>query len=390
VKHYLVVISLLDGRGPTGVESHFNQLIAEARAASIDCVLVSAYPSQRLWAKLARTMLPAIRLASKEHAEIFSLWINSRIIFGKLAVLLARETRPVTLYAQDPLSACVALKCNHLRRCRVVAVIHYNISQSDEMVSKGEAQVGSPLWRFLAAAEMTSLPHVDRIIFVSRFMQNEIARRLPATSAVPQSVIPNFAGRIAINDSVSPCGKDMIAIGTLEPRKNQAFLFHVLARARSRGFFYTLTVVGDGPDHAMLIALAQRLGLQDQVTFAGFQKNAVHLIPQHRLLVHAAVIENMPITLIEALGVGRPILAAAVGGIAEIFSDGVEGYYWPLDDIDAAAEVLIKTLSDVDTYRHLAQNALKRYEQAFHFNQLGDRWLAAILGQRQPEVEVAQ
>lgn len=390
MKHHLVVISLLDGKGPTGVETHFNQLIGAARAAAIHCVLVSAYPSQRLWAKLARLLIPAIRLASKEHAEIFSLWINSRIIFAKLTALLAHQSGPVTLYAQEPLSARVALKFNCVRRCRVVTVIHYNISQADELLTKGVVQVGSPLWRFMTAAEMTSLPHVDHIIFVSRFMQHEIARRLPATSAVSQSVIPNFAGRIAANDSVRPCCKDMIAIGTLEPRKNQAFLLHVLARAKSRGFFYTLTVVGNGPDHAMLVALTYQLGLQGQVTFAGFQKNAMHLIPQHRLLVHAALIENMPITLIEALAVGRPILAAAVGGIGEIFSDGVEGYYWPLDNVDAAATLLIKSLSDVDTYRHLAQAALARYEQAFHVDQLGVRWLATILDQLQPEAEVLQ
>ena len=390
MKHRLVVVSLLDGKGPTGVETHFNQLIAEAQAAAIDCVLVSAYPSHRLWAKLARQLLPVIRLAGKEYAEIFSLWINSRILFAKLAALLAGESGPVTLYAQDPLSARVALKFNCLRRCRVVTVIHYNISQSDELLTKGEAQAGGPLLRFIAAAETTSLPHVDRLIFVSRFMQNEIVRRLPATGAVAQCVIPNFARRLAANDSVLACDKDMIAIGTLEPRKNQAFLLHVLARARSRGFFYTLTVVGNGPDHAMLVALAHQLGLQDQVTFAGFQKNAARLIPQHRLLVHAALIENMPVALIEALAAGRPILAAAVGGIVEIFSDGVEGYYWPLDDVDAAATLLIQSLSDADTYRHLSRAALARYQQAFHFDQLGDRWLAAILDQRQPAAEVAQ
>jgi len=390
MKHHLVVISLLDGKGPTGVEAHFNQLIAEAHAAGIHCALVSAYPSQRLWAKLARQILPAIRFVSKEYAEIFSLRINSRIIFDKLAALLARKNGAVTLYAQDPLSARVALKFNSLHRCRVVTVIHYNTSPSDELLNKGEAQVGSPLWRFIAAAEMESLPHVDRIIFVSRFMQKEIARRLPATSAVPQSVIPNFVRHIAANDSVLPCRKDMIAIGTLEPRKNQAFLLHVLARATARGYFYTLTVVGNGPDHAMLVALANKLGLQHQVTFAGFQKNAALLIPQHRLLVHAALIENMPIALIEALAAGRPILAAAVGGIPEIFSDGVEGYYWPLDDVDAAATVLIKSLSEVGTYRRLAQGALARYQQAFHFGELGERWLAAILDQHQPVTEAAQ
>lgn len=384
MKHHLIVVSLLDGKGPTGVEAHFNQLIHEARSEGIDGVLVSAYPSQRIWATLARQLIPAVRLVDKERAEVLSLWINGKVIAGKLGAMLGAIDRSaaVTLYAQDPVSARIALKASRHRRCRVVTVIHYNASQGDELLMKGEAQTGGPLWRFLVCAEKQALPQVDHIIFVSAFMQRQIGERMPATGAVPQSVIPNFAGRSAVSGDCLPTGGDLIAIGTLEARKNQAFLLHVLARAKSRGFFYTLTLVGNGPDHATLMALSEQLGLQDQVTFAGFQKNAARLIPQHRLLVHAALMENMPITLIEALAMGRPILAPAVGGISEIFSHDVEGYFWPLDDIDGAAALLIRALTEADTYRRFSQAARARYQQKFHSDLLVGEWLTTILNQR--------
>lgn len=385
---HLVVVSLLDGKGPTGVEAHFNQVLAEARAAEVDCLLVSAYPSQRKWARVARRLIPAIRLVSLEYAEIFSLWINCKIISEKLTALLARESGAITLYAQDPLSACVALKINRQHRCRVVTVIHYNTSQGDELLTKGEATVGGPLWRFVAAAELHALPRVDHLIFVSKFMQNEIARRMPATHAVPQSVVPHFAGRATPHRASQPCGNDLIAIGTLETRKNQAFLLHVLARAKAGGFRYTLTLVGNGPDRAMLVDLVTHLGLQEQVTFAGFQQQAARLIPRHRMLVHAALVENLPITLIEALAAGRPILAPAVGGIPEIFRHGVEGYFWPLDDPDGAAQLLIGALSDGATYRRLALAARSRYQEKFHSNQLAGQWLATVLNRQHDPVSV--
>jgi glycosyltransferase involved in cell wall biosynthesis len=402
----LIVISLLDGKGPTGVEAHFNQLIDEARAHGIDSLLVSAYPSRRLWAKLARLLIPAVRLVDQEGAGVLSLWINSQLIAGKLASVMMSALAPVparagddngtvTLYAQDPVSARVALKAaNGRRTCRVVTVIHYNSSQGDELVMKGEARRGGPLWRFIVAAEAQALPRVDHLIFVSKFMQGEIGARMPAIGAVPQSVIPNFIGAVVgsslpVGGDGNPGGRDLIAIGTLEARKNQAFLLHVLARARSRGHIYTLTLVGDGPDHASLVALAAQLGLRDQVSFAGFQKHAARLIPRHRVLVHAALIENMPITLIEALAMGRPILAPAVGGIPEIFSDGVEGYFWPLDDIDAAAGLLIKVLGDAGAWGRLSQAALARYGQKFHRDLLVGQWLAAIMPPRQDAAAVA-
>ncbi len=384
MKNHLIVISLLDGKGPTGVETHFNQLIHEAQANGIDGLLVSAYPSQRLWAKLARLLIPAVRIVDKERAGVLSLWINSKVIAGKLASVLARAIDcggAVTLYAQDPLSARIALKANGHRHCRVVTVIHYNASQADELLMKGEAKPGGPLWRFIVSAEAESLPQVDHIIFVSAFMQGEIGARMPAIGSVPQSVIPNFIGSSSMCGDCVAAGGDLIAIGTLEARKNQAFLLHVLARAKSRGYLYTLTLVGNGPDRTKLVALTEQLGLQDQVTFAGFQKNAARLIPQHRILVHAALMENMPITLIEALAMGRPILAPAVGGITEIFRHGVEGYFWPLDDIDAAAALLIEALNDADAYRRWSQAALARYQEKFHSELLAGRWLTTILNQ---------
>jgi glycosyltransferase involved in cell wall biosynthesis len=216
-------------------------------------------------------------------------------------------------------------------------------------------------------------------------MRGVILERLPATARVPHTVIPNFVSQGRSADKQAGIGGDMIAIGTLEPRKNQAFLLHVLAKAKVLGYRYTLTVVGNGPDHAKLLALTSELGLQSQVHFAGFQKNAAALIPQHRVLVHAARMENMPITLIEALRAGRPILAPAVGGIGEVFSDAVEGYYWPLDDIDAAAALLIDALSNGDTYHRLAQAALARYRTQFDCNILVRRWLETIFNTRGAE-----
>jgi glycosyltransferase involved in cell wall biosynthesis len=267
----------------------------------------------------------------------------------------------------------------------VVAVIHYNVSVAEELFLKGEARLNGPVWRFVARTEQQTLPHVDQLVFVSEFMRGVILERLPAVARVPHAVIPNFASQVRAGDNQPDITGDMISIGTLEPRKNQEFLLRVLAKANSLGCRYTLTLVGNGPDQAKLMALAKELGLENQVDFAGFRKNAAALIPQHRILVHAARMENMPISLIEALAAGRPILAPAVGGIREIFSDAVEGYYWPLDDTDTAAALLIDVLRNADTYRQFSQAALVRYRTKFDCNTLVSRWLATILDAQEPD-----
>lgn len=380
----LIIISLLDGKGPTGVEVHFNQLIHEARTYGVNGILISPYPSGRLWTKFARPLIRAFGLVGKERSLILARWVDSKVIESKLKEVLsshANRDDPITIYAQDPLSARTALKARQGHACRIVSVIHYNVSEADELAMKGEAKADGPLWRSVMAIEREALTQVDQIIFVSDVMRKLTLERLPELKSIPQTVIPNFVARPIVQGS-HPINGDMISIGTLEPRKNQAFLLRVLARTNELGHRYKLTVVGDGPDRAKLAALTKELRLENQVKFLGFKKNASTLISQHRIFVHAAHFESFGIVLVEALSLGRPILAPSVGGITEIFRHAIEGYYWQLDDVDGAAALLIKILSERETYRTFSQAALTRYQKQFDSKLLVDRWLATIFNRQ--------
>jgi glycosyltransferase involved in cell wall biosynthesis len=382
VKRNLIIISLLDGNGPTGVEVHFNRLIQDAGAYGIDGCVISPYPAKMIWVKFANLFVRILSRINTERAEIVARWVSKKIIEKKLGIALSNRKKrntPITLYAQDPLSASIALKAKKNYNCRVVVVVHFNVSEAYEIFLKGKAKVNGPLWRCFMLTERQALSQVDQIIFVSQFMQRIMLARLPNISHVPQTVIPNFLAHLNLYNNLPSIAADMISIGTLEPRKNQEFLLQVLAKTNSMGISYTLTIVGDGPDMVRLNELTKKLGLVNQVKFLGFQSNAARLIPKHRVLVHAATIENMPITIIEAISLGIPVLAPAVGGITEIFTHAVEGYYWPLDDIDNAADLLVKILSDTETYKLFSQAALARYKTKFDGNLLVGHWLKTIL-----------
>ncbi|MGJ7918458.1 glycosyltransferase family 4 protein [Massilia sp. LXY-6] len=387
MNHALRIVSLLDGNGPTGVEKHFNEILAQARAYDIDAELVSPHPRRGIWSKCANQARRLMARVSKEHAAVFGAWIESKVIESMLMKTLpncSTRGRAITLYAQDPLSAKAALKVKARHECRVVIVIHYNVSIAEELLMKGEATINGPLWRLAVRTEQSTLPYVDQIIFVSDFMRQVALDRLPGLVNVSHTVIPNFIADPPSAEHPAHMDADVISIGTLEPRKNHAFLLHVIARTNSLGHRYTLTIVGNGPEEARLKTLACELGIASQVIFAGFRKNAARMIVRHRVLAHAAQIENMPITLIEALAAGRPILAPAVGGIMEIFDNATEGYHWPLDDVDAAAALLIKVLDDPDMYRQLSDAALTRYRSKFDGALLASHWLTTILNSYGP------
>jgi glycosyltransferase involved in cell wall biosynthesis len=184
-------------------------------------------------------------------------------------------------------------------------------------------------------------------------------------------MIPNTV--VAPKQSELPPSRDLIAIGSTEPRKNQQFLLRVLRAAKDRGHSYSLTIAGDGETLAPLKELTTELGLADQVLFLGHVVNASTLIPAHRLLVHAALMESFGIIFLEALASGVPILAPAVGGIPEIFEDGVQGRFWRLDDVAGAAGILISIMENDGLRLRMSSAATQRYDERFEKNEVFSR-----------------
>jgi glycosyltransferase involved in cell wall biosynthesis len=179
--------------------------------------------------------------------------------------------------------------------------------------------------------------------------------------------MPNFIAPFQPSRN-GPTG-DIISIGTLEPRKNHAFLLRVLKEAKKRGKVYSLTIVGGGESEVLLKTLAADLGVASQVTFTGYLLGASGLLHRHRLYAHSAKIENFPLVLVEALSAGLPVIAPAVGGIPEIITDGVEGYLWDTSNVEASAQLLINILDNDHLQRSMSAAARRRFESQFPFEQ---------------------
>jgi glycosyltransferase involved in cell wall biosynthesis len=256
-------------------------------------------------------------------------------------------------------------------------VAHFNISQADEWADKGKIAREGQLFHAIRRFEADVLPRVDGLVYVSEFMRKAIEQRIPAVARVPSVVVPNFLAPAAGQPN-SEAKADLVSIGTLEPRKNQEYLLRILAAAARRGRRFTLALIGDGPDRARLERLANELGVADQVHFLGFVPHAAQCLPHYRAYCHAARMESFGLAILEAMSYGRPVLAAPVGGVPEVFADGSEGRYWPLDDADAAAGILIEMFSDADQLARMGGAARETFLTRFQTNVLGARLLAFL------------
>lgn len=367
----IIIATLLHRRGETGIQTHFNTL-AEHLSETGRRV---AFVNHRSRFRAAATPLLAVRRLIDPISGSASVWWYREWHYWLLRAALARLLRshpPVVIYAQCPLSAWAALRTRRASDQKVVLAVHFSHSQADEWIAKGRTRPGTWIDRQMRTMDARAIPEVDGIVYLSRYMKEYLEREFPALKSMPSIVAPNFVPR---PDAVASSGptRDLITIGALDRNKNQAYLIRVLGEAANQGRRYSLTIVGAGRERGNLEKLATNLGVSSHVRFLGFVRNARTLLPDHRAYAHSALMDNMPLAPIEALAAGLPVLAPAVGGIPEVINDGVEGFFWPLDDPAAGARVLISILEDGPTYRNAAAAARRRFNMEFESSVVAER-----------------
>lgn len=153
------------------------------------------------------------------------------------------------------------------------------------------------------------------------------------------------------------------AVGRLSQVKNHALLLRAAAGVLSDNG--RLLLVGDGPEAAPLRALAEELGISDRVVFAGERHDVPAFLAASDLFVLSSNSEGLPLSMVEAMATGLPVVSTAVGGIPALVADGETGFLVPSGDVDALAAKLAALKADPELAKAMGkrgrQLALGRY-----------------------------
>jgi glycosyltransferase involved in cell wall biosynthesis/O-antigen/teichoic acid export membrane protein len=115
----------------------------------------------------------------------------------------------------------------------------------------------------------------------------------------------------------------LLFVGRLSPEKGCDVLIRSLSKVKAD---VEARVVGDGVERQRLENLCRNLGLQNKITFVGFQKDVLPHLQAADVLVMPSFREGQPLALIEALCMGLPVIASNVGGIPELIEDQQNGF----------------------------------------------------------------
>jgi glycosyltransferase involved in cell wall biosynthesis len=135
-------------------------------------------------------------------------------------------------------------------------------------------------------------------------------------------------------------------IGRMTDVKRTDDVLRVFRRLRESGVDACLCLVGDGPDRPALERRAKELGIMRNTLFLGFQQDVAPFYAAFDALLLPSVSEGTPVSAIEALAAGKPVVATRVGGVPDVVRDGEDGLLAEVGAIDDLSEALIRLARD--------------------------------------------
>ena len=131
-----------------------------------------------------------------------------------------------------------------------------------------------------------------------------------------------------------------ISVGRLEPRKNQILAIRAMPEVLRQVPNAKLVLLGDGEDRAMLEGEADSLGVRDAVIFTGNQPKPEDYLAEADVYLITSHMEGLPLSVLEAMAAGLPVIATNVGGMADIVKDN--GVLIADDDLQALTREMIR------------------------------------------------
>ena len=242
------------------------------------------------------------------------------------------------------------------RRFKVPVIAHLHGSDFEVFVAE------QPAW--LRRVVIAQLQRMDRVLVLGERWRDYVLSIAPAArvQVMPNSVrMPDGEAAHAPRDTV-----ELLFLGIVGQRKGVYDLLEAMALLKLQNPAVRLTVGGNG-EVADAQKAADRLGLADRVTFAGWvdgaakqrllQGSDVYVLPSHN--------EGLPVSILEAMSWKLPIISTDVGAIAELVRHGVDGVIVAPGDVAALAAAILRLSQSPALRQDMGASARQRVADQF-------------------------
>jgi glycosyltransferase involved in cell wall biosynthesis len=168
----------------------------------------------------------------------------------------------------------------------------------------------------------------------------------------------------------------IVCAARLEREKDVCSLIDAMMEVKAAYPDVRCVVAGQGAQKEMLTAQIEAAGLKGTVQLLGFRTDAQALIQAGDVFVLPSLAEPFGLVILEAMALGRPVIATNAGGPPEIVEDGVTGLLVPPSDPPALAAAILRLLADRSTTEAMGRRGQERFESRFTAARMAQDMLA--------------
>lgn len=291
---------------------------------------------------------------------------------------LAKELKPDILHAHSPaLNGLAALRVG--RKLGIPVVYEVRAFWEDAAVDHGTSSQGGPRYRLTRALETHVLRRANHVTTICGGLRQDIvARGIPTdkVTVIPNAVHPerfpfDTPRDTALSAELGLTGKTVLGfVGSFYNYEGLDLLLEAMSLIVRERHNICLLLVGGGPQERALRAQTDALHLQDHIQFTG-------RVPHSEIGRYYSAIDWMiyprrskrltelvtPLKPLEAMALGKPLLASNVGGHRELITDGQNGILFPADSAEQLAAKVLETLQGEDRTAELKRRGRDFVEQ---------------------------
>lgn len=260
------------------------------------------------------------------------------------------------------------------QRFKVPFVIHFHGHDASKQF--GNPFYGDAIAQAISEAAITIVPseHMKRLL---RIQCGNVGR----VEVVPYGPDLTSIGSLLSRSGTKTEFPSVIALGRLTPKKNPLALLEAFALVRAKIPEARLTVVGDGELRAPVVQRIRHLSLDNSVELTGAlpQGKALARMAQHWVFAQHSVTaidgdqEGLPVAILEAMGLGLPVVSTFHSGIPEAVEDGKTGHLVREHDFESMAKHLIDLLKDKELRKKMGESGRVAVRGKFRLDRRIDR-----------------
>jgi len=360
-----------------GTERHMWDLARGLRAGGVAVSL--ACPSPSVLEKSARQdNLPVLAIPKRGLVD----WraaraLRSMLRGGQIDIVHAHNGRTA-------LAAALAVRMAGRGRC----VMTQHFLEPNHAVLRGPKAALSGRAHHWVTRQMGAVVAISQAVRAAMLARGEVPDSkitvIPNGIAAPDAALSSGAATVRRALGVAPDEPLVVCTARLEPEKDVGTLVSAMPQVRAACPAVRCLLVGDGSQRPVLEKQIQSLGLAGVVQSIGFRADAQAVIAAADVFVLPSLAEPFGLVLLEAMALGRPVVAVGVGGPLEIVVDGETGLLVPPAAPAALADALGALLADPTARRQLGENGRRRFHARFTAERMAEATAGVYLSVLSP------